>query len=295
MRIGIIQTRPGIGDFCLFLPFIHFISKYFNKKIILITKKRTFAIELVKSDPYIDSVIYIDDKKNSFQLVKILKKEKFEKIFIFHFSFRYYLICLLSRIKNIYIYGFLKKNVDIVNYAKLALENWLGAKIDKLSCELFFKNDKKINNKKIILGIGGSGKNKKWNIKNFINLSQKLNMPDYQLIIAGGKDEIQDANEIMSYFPNNSFSLCNLNFPETIKFIQGAKFYVGNDTGFMHVSGMLGIKSFGLFGDTPKNYSSYNDLIIPISPENKEDISHGDLMMNQITVKKVLNIIKSEF
>lgn len=294
MSIGIIQTRPGIGDFCVFLPFIHFISKYLNKKIIVITKQRTFGKELVKSDPYIDRVIYIDDKKNSFQLIKILKKEKFEKIFIFHFSFRYYLICLLSRIKNIYFYGFFKKKVDIVNFARLSLENWLDTKINRLSCEFFFNNNNN-NKKKIILGIGGSGKNKKWSIKNFINLTQKLNLPDHQLVIAGGKDEIQDANKIMSYFPNNSFSLCDINFPETIKFIQGAKFYVGNDTGFMHVSGMLGIKSFGLFGDTPKNYSSYNNLIIPITPENKEDIGHGDLMMSQITVKKVLNTIKSQF
>ena len=64
MKICIVQTRPGIGDLCIFLPYIHFISNFKNSKITLITKKRTKAKEILKYDPFIEKVIYIDEKKN---------------------------------------------------------------------------------------------------------------------------------------------------------------------------------------------------------------------------------------
>ena len=55
-----------------------------------------------------------------------------------------------------------------------------------------------------------------------------------------------------------------MSIKESLDEISGASFYVGNDTGFMHLCGSIGIKSFGLFGDTPINYVSYNKLILQI-------------------------------
>ena len=60
-----------------------------------------------------------------------------------------------------------------------------------------------------------------------------------------------------------------MSIKESLDEISGASFYVGNDTGFMHLCGSIGIKSFGLFGDTPINYVSYNKLILPIMPRGK--------------------------
>ena len=43
-QILILQTRPGIGDLCIFLSSIHEIAKKnLDKEIILVTKKRTRA------------------------------------------------------------------------------------------------------------------------------------------------------------------------------------------------------------------------------------------------------------
>jgi heptosyltransferase-2 len=294
MKIGIIQTRPGIGDFCIFLPLVQQISKFYNSKVTLITKKRSFARELTLDDPHIEKVIYIKDKNNNFNLYKHLRKEKFEYVFIFHFSFRYYLISLVSGIKNIFYYGFFKQNVQITNYAKLKLSKWLNNKfINNYECKLFYKKQNNIDNSNnIILGIGGSGNNKKWDIVNFIDIIKKIDLNNNQIILAGGKFEMEDANFLISFFKSNIISLCNLNLPDTLQYIQGSKLYLGNDTGFMHLSGALGVRSFGLFGDTPADYTDYNNLIIPIMPKSKKKITHGDNMMNEIYPEHVFEVIK---
>lgn len=294
MKIGIIQTRPGIGDFCIFLPLVQQISKFYNSKVTLITKKRSFARELTLDDPHIEKVIYIKDKNNNFNLYKHLRKEKFEYVFIFHFSFRYYLISLVSGIKNIFYYGFFKQNVQITNYAKLKLSKWLNNKfINNYECKLFYKKQNNIDNSNnIILGIGGSGNNKKWDIVNYIDIIKKIDLNNNQIILAGGKFEMEDANFLISFFKSNIISLCNLNLPDTLQYIQGSKLYLGNDTGFMHLSGALGVRSFGLFGDTPADYTDYNNLIIPIMPKLKKKITHGDNMMNEIYPEHVFEVIK---
>ena len=294
MKIGIIQTRPGIGDFCIFLPIVQQISKFYNSKVTLITKKRSFARELTLDDPHIEKVIYIKEKNNNFDLYKHLRKEKFEYVFIFHFSFRYYLISLVSGIKNIFYYGFFKQNVQITNYAKLKLSKWLNNKfINNYECKLFYKKQNNIDNSNnIILGIGGSGNNKKWDIVNYIDIIKKIDLNNNQIILAGGKFEMEDANFLISFFKSNIISLCNLNLPDTLQYIQGSKLYLGNDTGFMHLSGALGVRSFGLFGDTPADYTDYNNLIIPIMPKSKKKITHGDNMMNEIYPEHVFEVIK---
>ncbi len=55
----------------------------------------------------------------------------------------------------------------------------------------------------------------------------------------------------------------------------------------MHICAGLGILSFGLFGDTPKNYSEYTTNIIAITPSNIQVVGHGSLAMNQITAEQV--------
>ena len=46
-------------------------------------------------------------------------------------------------------------------------------------------------------------------------------------------------------------SLCEYKIDECIDFLVQSKIYIGNDTGFMHLSASLGLHSYGLFGDTP--------------------------------------------
>ena len=89
-NILIIQTRPGIGDLCIFLSSMHQIAKKNeNSNIFLLTKKRTQAKSILKDDNYIKNIFFIDrDEKNSkhsgimgfFKLANELKKFNFDKL-----------------------------------------------------------------------------------------------------------------------------------------------------------------------------------------------------------------------
>lgn len=298
-KVLVFQTRPGVGDMCIFLTYIRTIARYKKCEITLITKKRTSAKDLLYYDNVVKEVIYIDEKKSLKNKIKIflyLKSKRFNSVFIYHYGIKFYILSKILNIKNILFYGFLKKNVNIIQQAESATQDWLKLKNTKFKPELKFEKVKNVKNNTIIIGIGGSGITKKWLIDNYIELMMKIiNQKKYNFIIAGGPEETQDAKKIIKYFEKNKniqlTSLCNSSILESIEKILYSSLYIGNDTGFMHISGCLGIKTYGLFGDTPSNYSDYNNNIIPILPKNSHSIGHDSLSMHLITVEHVYNNI----
>ena len=292
MKILVIQARPGIGDMCLFLPFIHEIAKFENSKISILTKKRSSATHLVKSDPYIEDVIYFSGKID-FEIIKKLKLKKFKKSYIFHYGIKFVLLCLICRINKIFSYGLFKKKNNISLDPKNNLIKWFNKKDINHECKIFFPQHKE-NKNNIIIGIGGSGHTKKWKINNYLSLINELKKKyiNSKFIIAGGKDDIENFQFLKNNFSEkNLISLCNFNIEDSMNFIVSSKMYIGNDTGFMHISGMLGVKTFGLFGDSPTNYAEYNKLITPIMPKGYKKIGHNSLAIDKIKVDWVLEII----
>ena len=129
MKILAVQNRMGIGDTVIFLPFIETISRKFNTRVSLLVKKSSKADQYIKQTDYLDKLIFLernnkkDDRHNgiigSIRLAQELKKNKFDKIFIFNSSLRFNLIARLANIKEIYQYPLFKKtNQHIVEPAK---------------------------------------------------------------------------------------------------------------------------------------------------------------------------------
>ena len=85
-----------------------------------------------------------------------------------------------------------------------------------------------------------------------------------------------------------------MSLAECLPYIAESKFYIGNDTGFMHLSACLNVPSFGIFGATPPDYSSYNKLIYTITPPGVEKVHYGDAMMNDITSEYVYKFLKDK-
>lgn len=293
-KIAVFQNRPGIGDMCLFLPMIHSISKYYSEKIHLFTKSRSKSTELLKYDPYVKDISYTDkelETKNFLSKVLFLKKLKFDQVYIFSYGLKYPLLFKLSGVQKIYYYGFLKKNNNIFLDAKELLNKSLGKRNYTINCKLFLKDEPILQNKSsCVIGIGGSGPTKKWPIKNYQILINELKFKGFKtFIIAGGKNELTDFNKLKETFPElNLISLCKKSIDESINQISKSSMYIGNDTGFMHISGLCGLQTYGLFGDTPTNYVSYNPMIKTIIPEGYSDIGHNSRAIEKITVKKVL-------
>jgi len=301
----IIQTRPGVGDLCMFLPYIQQIKEH-NKDFAftLVTKKRTAAKQILKYDQSINQIVYLEDEtiattkskiNNFFKLLNFIKKNNFSKIYIMHFSIFWFLLAKISGIKNIYKYGILKKNVDIHLNALEQNKRWLQDPNLSSQTKIVYPQNNSKNNNQIIIGIGSSGPTKKWPIENYIELIKKINDKNIKFYLAGGNNEIENqiANKIINEIKENRIeSLCSLSIEEIMPIINSSKLYIGNDTGFMHLSAGLNIPAIGLFGDTPLSYAKYNKNIFPIIPENFKTVGHGSMAMNQITIGQVLNEVK---
>lgn len=293
-KILIIQTRVGIGDLCVFLPCIHQIAKKNkNFELHLLTKKRSCAKDFLKEDKYINKIFYLPDEtgfKLNFSILKHIRQNKYKKCFIMHYSLRYYLLALFANVKKIFCYGFFKKNESIVNRSQVSAKKWLDD--ENLIFEPKIYYNKSINKSdQITFGIGGSGLNKKWNIEKFVKLARLINKKKKtNILLAGGLEEINDAKFISKRLADLDIvitSICEQKISDCIDSLLQSKLYVGNDTGFMHLSACLGLNSYGLFGDTPPDYSSYNKKIIPILPEGEKNITHGSMLMDKIEVDHV--------
>jgi heptosyltransferase II len=301
----IIQTRPGVGDLCMFLPYIQQIQEH-NKdfQFTLITKKRTAAKQILKYEQSVNQIVYLEDEileltksklNNFFKIINFIKKNNFLKIYIMHFSVFWFLVAKISGIKNIYKYGILKKNVDIYLNALEQNKKWLqNTNLSSQTKITYLENNNKSNNQ-IIIGIGSSGPTKKWPTENYIELIKRINNKNITFYLAGGNNEIENqiANKIINEAKENRVeSLCSLSIEEIMPIINSSKLYVGNDTGFMHLSAGLNIPAIGLFGDTPLSYANYTKNILPIIPENLKTVGHNSMAMHKITVSQVLNEVK---
>jgi heptosyltransferase-2 len=289
----------------MFLPYIQQIKEH-NKDFAftLVTKKRTAAKQILKYDQLINQIVYLEDEtiattkskiNNFFKLLNFIKKNNFSKIYIMHFSIFWFLLAKISGIKNIYKYGILKKNVDIYLNALEQNKRWLQDPNLSSQTKIVYPQNNSKNNNQIIIGIGSSGPTKKWPTENYIELIKKINDKNIKFYLAGGNNEIENqiANKIINEIKENRIeSLCSLSIEEIMPIINSSKLYIGNDTGFMHLSAGLNIPAIGLFGDTPLSYAKYNKNILPIIPENFKTVGHGSMAMNQITISQVLNEVK---
>ena len=311
MKVLVIQPKIGMGDMVIYLPYIHAIAKKYNSSVSILVKENSRAKELLIDDKKISEVIILDRTKTNtgshdgikgfFKLVKELKKKKFDKVFIFNSSLRYYLISKLADIKKISQYPLFKKKDNIVTSAKIFTENELGTivstqaelQLDKLKVTNIKRQFSK-DMKHICLGISASGPTKRWSIKNYINLCEKIDkqIPS-KFYIAAGKNDKELINEIFkSKIKNKCISFDNLKINETMPIIKNCDLYIGNDTGWLHISSALNIKCLALFMDSPvQAYGKYSKNIETILPEGEteETTTHDTLGAEKISFEKVFN------
>ncbi len=297
MNILIIQNRPGIGDQCLYLKYFHEISQSLNTKITLLTRKRSLAKVFLRDDNHLKEIKYFEELNNSkIQLYKWISKKKFHKTFIFHYGLKFPFIAKIAGSNEVSFYGIIKKKTNIVTDGYNFTLNCLNK--SHIDSEFKFVGEiPKLKNNDLIIGIGGSGYQKKWSISRYVNLINSLyKLSKFRLILAGGIKERLDAEEIRKgVIVKDILSLCDLDLSSCLKYIKTSKLYIGNDTGFMHLSAGYGLKSFGIFGDTPNSYASYTKNIFPIIPEGYKFVTHNTKAMDKIHEDYVLNKVKNEF
>ena len=307
-KILILQTRPGIGDLCIFLSAMHEIAKKNpENEITLITATRTKADEILENDPYIKKIIFLDNDiynfnkgffSKFFKLKKFISQESFSKAFIMHYGIRYRFICKIAGVKEVFSYPIFKKKENISKKIYDQTREWLKINSYDRNANIKISSSNDSNKKNIIVGIGSSGLSRRWELKKFVNVIKFLNSKkQFNFIIAAGKNEKNDSDEIISNVGEkiSISSMCNDSIGEALKKIKNSFIYFGTDSAFMHLSAGLKVKSFALFGDTPTNYAEYSDLIEPILPEGFKEISHDSNAMHLIDEKKVCDILEKYF
>ena len=322
MKVLVIQNRMGIGDLLIFLPYICGISKELNTPISLLARQNTRAKDLLKDNPNIKEVITLDrDDKNrsgrhqgffgTLNLIKDLRKQKFDKSFTFNSSVRYALITKMAGITDRHQYPlFQKKNQNIIEAAKNFINKHLRQNIN--SDPEIFIDEKKINDAKnhfkitsdklhIVLGVGGSGPTKRVAAEKFIkfmNLINEVKNCIFYLAAGSNTSEQQIVDTILnSTHKNNCITLNKMDIVDTLFIIKNCNLAVCNDSSFSHISAALGIKTIVLMTDTPLLYGSYSSRMTAILPEGLEDVTHDTLGKDKINpeeiyikAKKILNL-----
>ena len=311
MKVLVIQPKIGMGDMVIYLPYIHAISKKYQTAVSILVKENSRANQLLAEDKHIKEILILDRTKNNsgthdglsgfFKLSKDLKLKEFDKVFIFNSSLRYLLISKMAGIQNISQYPLFRKKDNVVTSAKIFTENELGD-IVSTQPELIISGDEinkakqKFSNdfKHICLGISASGPTKRWDIKNFIKLCININArtPSKFYLAAGNNDKDLIDQFLNSELSSNCISFKDLKISETLPIIKNCNLYIGNDTGWLHISSALGIKCLALFMDSPvQAYGKYSKNIEVIVPEGEteETTTHDTLGADKISFEKVFN------
>ncbi len=298
MKILIIQTKIGMGDMIIYLPYIHAISKSFKQSVSLLVKKNSRASELLAEDNHVKEIITLekdmDGFNGMFKLSSELKKRDFSKVFIFNSSLRYNVISRLAGIKSIYQYPLFRSKDNIVHSAKIFTEN-VTKKIVSTEPNLIFRRKKNNLNKdfkNICLGISASGPTKRWGINNYIKLAEEISKKvKCKFFIAGGKKDIDLINKFKeSNVGKNSLSFETLSIKETLQNISDCDLYIGNDTGWAHISVALKVKALTIFCDSPVlAYGRYSFRMTTVEPEGENNTTtHDTLGKDKISFDRVL-------
>ena len=311
MKVLVIQPKIGMGDMVIYLPYIHAIAKKYNSSVSILVKENSRAKELLIDDKKISEVIILDRTKTNdgshdgikgfFKLVKELKKKKFDKVFIFNSSLRYFLISKFSGIKEVFHYPlFKKKNQQIIEAAKEFTLKSIGEDIESTP-RLFLKEQDILKAKKdhsidqsitnIILGIGGSGKTKRVPasiFKSFMSKVLKRSNCRFFLMTGNNIDELKIMDEIIeSEYKEYCTPLNNFTIKEILPIIPNCQIAICNDSSFSHLSAGLGIKTIVLMVDTPLIYGSYNKNMYPILPEGETNVTHDTLGKDKINPEEI--------
>ena len=309
MKVLVIQPKIGMGDMVIYLPYIHAISKKYQTPVSILVKKNSRASQLLAEDKHIDEIILLDRSKHYsgshdgfsgfLKLSKEIKLKNFDKVFIFNSSLRYLLISKLAGIKNISQYPLFRKKDNIVTSAKIFTEYELGSIVStqpelKINQESFNKVNQSFSKefKHVCVGVSASGPTKRWDIKNFITLCKKINerTPSKFYLAAGNNDKELIDKFLSSEISKNCISFQDLKIKETMPIIKNCDLYIGNDTGWLHISSALGIKCLALFMDSPvQAYGKYSKNINIILPEGEteETTTHDTLGADKISFEKV--------
>lgn len=155
----------------------------------------------------------------------------------------------------------------------------------------------------IAIGPTANWRAKTWRAENFAELMERLTgpdgiVPDGRVAIFGREDERPGTLSLIEAIPESRRIdlVGQLDLLEVFACLTCCDFYIGNDSGLMHLAAVSGIPTLGLFGPSPKEvYAPWGDFCdvvttsIPYEEIFSENFDHrvSDTLMDSLSVSAV--------
>ncbi len=283
----IIVFRQGrIGDTLVVFPVIEALHElYPQARIVYCTqffrKKSSYlqGYDITKLSPYIDETVTYNFEDSVFRKFLELKRklragkndlliylpysrvERRQVIrdFVFFKAVGFkHMICFKQTWDWTYLYE--KKNIELPKETQRISELIATSDINlKLPQRCLLKYDMDIarrlwdkwglNGKEVVAMCPGSRmQSKRWPAERYIEVGREwYRRTKMSLVIVGGVEESDMAEEIISHWPGYGFSACTSDIETTASVLSRVKCYCGNDTGAMHLAALLGVPCVAVF------------------------------------------------
>jgi heptosyltransferase-2 len=148
---------------------------------------------------------------------------------------------------------------------KLEKLNYTGTDKKVVDLSLRYAGIKKQFLVGITAGAAESSRSRQWPKENFAELIEKIQKKNTKIILIGADYEKTNYNLIIELIKNKRIAKNIINFAgkftlrQTFYLISKCNTFISNDTGPMHISAAMGVKTIGLFGpNLPLRFSPFN-------------------------------------
>lgn len=306
IRKILIIKLAAIGDSILLIPTLRTLKNAFpNAEITFICSQINYSV--IKKIPYVSRIIDCNVHsflKNPFlflRFIKDLRKDKYDLLIdVGQWERINAIMSMLA--KADYTVGFKTEKQfkhfgydSVVNHLrnKHELENFLdlliplGINISEKDKKLEYflnKEDYKFadrfweengfNGKTVIClhpGCGENGMPREWDVKNYIDLGNRLvNYDDnIRILITGASHEEERCRLISENIEKNVINTAGkYKLDNVVALVQKSKLIVCSNTGMLHIASCVGTKTMGLHGPTnPLKWGSYNKKSVLIQSD----------------------------
>jgi ADP-heptose:LPS heptosyltransferase len=256
----------SIGDIVLTTPVIRCVKKQTeNAEVHFLTKKSFKTV--TECNPYIDKFFYYDD--NLGELIKELKKEKYDCLIDLHKNIRSYRIrvalqCKTLSYKKESVEKFLltKLHINIMRGRHIVLRNLdavasLGVKDDGLGLDYFIAAKDNVRVEDLpashsmgyaAIVIGASYYTKKLPVYKLRELCAGLNYP---IVLVGGRDDVEEGNAVAEIDNVKIYNACGkFSLNESADIVKKAKLVISHDTGLQYIASAFNKPTLAIWGGT---------------------------------------------
>ena len=280
-----------IGDTILSTSILNFYIKKFDQCSISVVTS-PFAKDLYKFMPQLQEIIVVGKKRFGLHWLNIIKFSIFKK---------WDLVIDLRSSATSYFLNTKKRMIfrgNELSHKVMQFRKFIDTK-ESLIPEIWYSQEdadisyKKIKNNDHLIAVApySNWPKKDWSLNKYKNLFQNEFFKNHTIILTGVSRDIINKREIEEFIKTSELEIINLfdwgNLRNMVPIFKKCRFFIGSDSGLMHLAASSGCKTFALFGPT-------NDLVYGPWGDHKviKSDKDRDYCLENLSVEKVLNSIK---